>query len=70
MPARILTSNCPWHGVADVELKVHDVAWLALQLLGQCLEQRRVVWRLRWLLLHCKSTVLDNRAVPLQDPEQ
>ena len=48
------TSDGAWHCIADVQLEVHDVGWLALQLLGQGLEQRRVVRRLWKRLLQCQ----------------
>ena len=49
------TSNGAWHCVADIQLEIHNVGWLALQLLGQSLEQRRVVRRLRTRLLQSQS---------------
>ena len=56
------TSNGARNSVTDIELKVHNVCWLALQLLSQGFEQRRMVWRLQRLLLqHWEKSDLRGR---------
>lgn len=54
-----VTSNCARHSVTDIELKVHNVCRLALRLLGQSPQQRRMVRRRQRLLLQIWMSPVD-----------